>query len=274
MKNIFFCFSAAVLFFLSPLSCFALDKPFDHSSWDQFLKTYVNDQGMVNYTRVQKEPQLLEAYLLSIEKIPKKDFMAWPREEKLALYLNLYHAAVIHQIVRNYPIKTIQEVPGVWDLPAAKIAGKTFSLNQLRDSELIGQFRDEKIDAALSFGAKGAPKLRQEAYTGPRVEGQLYIAARDFVNDESKNPIRLGKKNLHISRIFKWYAPHFKLDFGYKDEEEKFSLEENSVLAFLAYYLNDRSKIEFLESKSYKIKYLTFDWSLNDWQAAPAAASP
>ncbi len=264
-----------LLFFsvFSASSSFALDKPFDHSAWDQFLKTYVNDRGEVDYSRAKKEPALLQAYLQSVQNIDAEDLDSWPREEKLALYMNLYHAAVVTQILKNYPVKTIQEIPGVWDLPAVKLKEITHSLNHLREHELIGKFRDEKIDAALFFGAKGAPRLRQEAFTGPKVEGQLYLAAREFVNDETRNPIQPGKKHLQISRIFKWYAPNFKLDFGYRDDDDKFSLEENSILAFLAYYLDDREKIEYLESKSYKIKYLPFDWNLNDWRPAPAAAS-
>lgn len=259
--------------FFSAASAFALDKPFDHSSWDQFLKTYVNDRGEVDYARAQKEPALLQAYLQSIEAIDPADLSGWPREEKLALFMNLYHAAVVSQILKSYPVKTIQEIPGVWDLPAVKQGKKTLSLNHLRNHELIGKFRDEKIDAALFFGAKSSPKLRQEAFTGPKVEGQLYLAAREFVNDENRNPIQPGKKHLQLSRIFKWYAPNFKLDFGYRDDDDKFSLEENSILAFLAYYLDDRAKIEYLESKRYKIKYLPFDWNLNDWHSASAAAS-
>jgi len=270
MKKAFLLF---IFLFSGAVSVFALDKPFDHSIWERFLQTYVSADGEVDYLRVQKEPDLLNRYIQSIQDIEKNDFPSWPREEKLALYLNLYHAAVISQIVRHYPVKTIQEIPGVWDLPAVKLGGNIFSLNHLRDNELIGQFRDEKIDAALFFGAKGAPRIRQEAFTGPKVEGQLYLAAREFVNDETRNPIQPGKKHLQISRIFKWYAPNFKLDFGYRDDDDKFSLEENSILAFLAYYLDDRAKIEYLESKRYKIKYLPFDWNLNDWRPAPAAAS-
>lgn len=269
-----FCAALALLsLFLLPQTLPAQQIPFDHSLWDQFLKTYVNEAGEVDYARVQREPETLRQYLAAAESVIAEDFSAWPREERLALLVNLFNAAVIEIATKHYPIKTLNEIPGVWDLPAVKLGGKNLSLNQLRQVHLVGQFRDEKIQTVLSSGAKSAPMLRREAFTGPRVEGQLYLAARDFVNDPLRNPIQPGKKHLTISRIFKWYAGDFKLDFGFRDEDDKYSVEENSVLAFLAYYLDDRAKIEYLEERRYKIKYAVFDWTLNDWKSSPGAPS-
>ncbi len=261
-------------FFLSAMPAFAvtLDKPYDHSLWDQFLKTYVNDKGEVDYAGVKANKEQLYAYLDQIATLNAKEFQSWPREERLALIMNLYHAGIIYQIIKRYPVKTIQEIPGVWDLPAVEIGKYVYSLNQVRQNLLIKDFHDEKINAALSSGARGFPLLKQEAFTGPKVEGQLYLAARAFVNDPVRNPIEAGKKNLQISRLFKWYATDFKLDFGFQDENEKFDVTENAVLGFLAYYLDDRAKIEYLETRNYKIKYLPFDWSLNDWHSSAAPA--
>ena len=264
---------AFAVFFNTAALAVTLEKPYDHSLWDQFLKTYVNDKGEVDYASVQAHPEPLYAYLDQISSLNVKDFISWPREERLALTLNLYHAGVIYQVIKHYPIKTIQEIPGVWDLPSVKIGKSVYSLNKVRDSLLIKEFRDEKINAALSSGARGFPVLRTEAFTGPKLEGQLYLAARAFVNDPVRNPIVAGKKRLQISRIFKWYAEDFKLDFGAPDEDGKFDVRENAVLGFLAYYLDDKSKIEYLETRNYKIKYPPFDWGLNDWRSTASSAS-
>ena len=52
-----------------------------------------------------------------------------------------------------------------------------------------------------------------------------------------------------------------------------FTDTENSVLSFVAYYQDDAERITYLEERRYKIKYLPFDWNLNEWQADQGAAA-
>ncbi|HTL47483.1 MAG TPA: DUF547 domain-containing protein [Verrucomicrobiae bacterium] len=263
-----FPFLIGLLILISPAaSADRLTKPFDHSAWDELLKKFVSPEGSVNYEGIKADPTLLNTYLNSVAALNSKEFTEfWPREEKLALILNLYHAAIMKHVIEHYPIKSLQDIPGVWDIPVVHLGKFRLSINQLRDTYLIQTFRDEKIEAALSCGAKSCPRLQREAFTGPRVEGQLYLAARNFVNDSSLNIVVPGKKEIKLSRIFKWYAGNFRLDFGNPEIQEKFSIEENAVLAFLAYYSDSPEKVQYLEGRNYKIKYLPFDWSLNDWR--------
>jgi len=254
----------------------ALEKPFDHSLWDRFLKRYVNEEGAVDYQGVLEEPELMDQYREQVNTISLDDFPRnWPREELLALWLNVYHLGVIQAVRENYPVKSIQSIPGVWDIQVVAVAGKSYSLNDIRRHQLILSFRDEKIHAALACGARSCPALSREAFTGSRVEGQLYVAARRFVNDAQRNRITPGKKKIQLSRIFKWYAPDFKLDFGSHRHENWKSPEEFAVLSFVAHYLDDSLKIDFLEEGQYKVKYLKFDWDLNEWAPGQDAfASP
>jgi len=260
-----------VLFILTAtLGTYSAESPaagpsFDHSSWEQFLKTYVNDQGEVDYQAVKQDPSLLEKYLGQVKSIDLTKFnQEWSREERLALMLNLYHAGVIRAVLGYYPIKSILEIPGVWDDPIVHIGEQSLSLNQIRIRELIGAFRDEKIHTVLSNGSRSAPRLRREAFVGARVEGQLFMATREFVNSDQWNKIIPGDKKIRLSRIFKWYAPDFRLDFGSYDEDQKFSEQEFAVLSFLAFYLEDSEKITYLNTRKYRIRYLDYDWSLND----------
>lgn len=265
---IFFVFSL----FTASLPLHALDKPFDHSSWDAFLKKFVNEEGEVDYAGVQKDPTLLNEYLAQIAAVDLGDFnFEWPREEKLALWMNAYHAGVISIIVQHYPVKSIQSIPGVWDAATVPVALKKHSLNDIRASNLLGVFRDEKIHTALACGAKSCPKLRNEAFTGQKVEGQLFLATKAFVNDPERNQIIPGEKKIVLSRIFRWYAKDFQLDFGTVEKNDDMTYEEIAVLSFIAHYLEDLQKIEYLETTRYKIKYFPFDWSLNDWRRDPSA---
>ena len=260
----------AILFLTSAIPAgFAapLEKPYDHSPWDAFLKKFVNEKGEVNFAAVKKDPELLKAYLHQLRKVRQFDFLQWPREEKIALWINAYHAAAVKTAVRHYPVKSLQEIPSAWETKLLKVGKSQYSLNQIRSEQLIEQFHDEKIHFALSCMAKSCPQLSRDAYTGPKLEGQLYEAVRKFINDPQKNSIDPEKKKVQVSKMFKWYGPDFRFNFGKPDNEKGLSKEEFSFLSFISYYLDDSAQGTFLQEGRYKIRYLPFDWSLNDWHS-------
>lgn len=274
-KRVWLCFFIFLLLSLSNAYANGVSKPIDHSLFNDFLKIVVNDKGDVNYVKARESRALLENYLSYFES-REFDLHAyddeWVREEKLATLLNLYHAAVIRLVLDYYPVHSIQDIPGGWDLTIIHLGAKRMlSLNDLRVNEIMGTFHDEKIHTVLACGAKSCPPFPREVFTGPKVEGQLYESAVAFVNDQKFNEISAKSKTVAISKIFKWYGKDFQLDFGFA-EENKFSSSENAVLTFFSYYLQDPEKIEFLETRRYKIKYQPFDWSLREWgNSSPAA---
>lgn len=245
--------------------------PFDHSEWGQFLKKFVNEKGEVDYRSALKEPALLEAYLEKLKSIPAEGFEEWPREERIAILVNAFNAGAVKLILKHYPLQSFLDIPGVWDQPVVSIGTsertqkpQTCSLNRLQNGVLRRGFRDEKILFALSTAAKGSPRLAREAYVGPRLEGQLYLATRTFANDETRNQITPGKKKIVLSRLFQWYGGDFLLNWGNFPEDERWNPEEMAVLSFFAHYLDDPKRVEFLKEGKYKVKYEVFDWRLND----------
>ena len=264
-----------LVFFSAVPHGYALDRPFDHSAWDKFLKKFVNEKGEVDYQAAKSDPVLLEEYLNQIGRIDFRDFRdRWPREEKLAVLLNAYHAGLVRAIAHAYPVSSVQSIVGVWENQDIRIAEVGYSLNNILADRLIRAFRNEKIHAALFTGAKDSPRLHQEAFTGAKVEGQLFLAAKEFVNDPKANQIVPGEKKIRISSIFKWHAIDFLLNFGRNEPDQKFSEQEMAVISFLAHYLEDQNKVSYLEEKNYKIQYLPFDWSLNDWHSEKKATPP
>lgn len=260
------------IFLLCFVPCgFCAANGFDHSAWDVFLKKNVNEKGEVDYRAIVQDPKDLDVYLAKLMAVSKLDMKQWPREEALAFWINAYHAALIKLVTEHYPIASVQKIPSFWDL--AKICldkGTSFemhhSLNDMRVKDLMGIYRDEKIHLALSMAARSGPPLSREAFTGPKVEGQLFLRTRKFVMDPAYVDIVPGKKKVRISKIFKWYGKDFRLDFGFPEPRGKFSDSDNAVLSFLAYYLEDEAKDEYLQEGRYKIEYPPFDWTLNDWK--------
>lgn len=262
-----------LLFFFSLATLFAAtEKPFDHSPLDQFLKTYVNEDGQVNYSAAKKDGATLKPYLEQFRTKKPDEVLSMPREELLAFWLNIYNALMIQVILDHYPLKSVQQIPGIWDIQSFRMGRKSQvreSLNSIMKGRLMNAFRDEKIYAALSCGAKSCPKLAREAFTGTTVEGKLFLATRQFVNDPVRNQITPGEKKIYLSSIFKWYARDFLFDFGTAENERGLPPYDFAVLSFIANYLDDFEKVRFLEEGNYKIKYLPFDWDLNEWKPSP-----
>ena len=251
--------------------------PFDHTDWDRFLKKFVNENGEVNYSAVKKDPKLLNRYLTKLKNISSQELVDWSREEQLALFINAYNAGVIKLIVDHFPVKTVMNIPGFWEQQAIQIAAfksedleeieaNVYSLTEIENKELKRRFRDEKIIFALSKGSKGSPRLRQEAFTGPHLEGQLYLATQEFVNNEKQNRIEPEAKKIYLSRLFQWHGNDFLINWGDFPERKKWNLQEMAVLSFFAHYLEDPKKVEYLKEEEYKVRYSSFDWRLNDWR--------
>ena len=242
---------------------------FDHSAWSAFLKKQVDEKGDVNYRAIAKDPKPLQDYLTSLIAVTDLEMQSWPREERLAFWLNAYHATLIKLVVEHYPVSSVQKIPSFWDISLIRFGEvskdqKQYSLNDIRTQNLIGVFHDEKIHLALSMASRGGPRLMPEAFTGPKVEGQLFLLTRQLVNNAAFVDIVLTRKKIRISKIFKWYGKDFKLDFGTSEPIGKFSAADTAVLSFLAYYVEDDAKGEFLHEGQYKIEYPAFDWTLND----------
>jgi len=250
-------------------------KPFDYSVWDAFLKKYVNERGEVDYRSIKKDPKELNDSLAVLMAVDEREMTSWPREETLAFWINAYHAALINLVVEHYPVTSVQKIPSFWDITSFHIGKEIenqsrYSLNDIRVKNLMGVYRDEKIHLALSMAARGGPRLMHEAFTGSKVEGQLFLLTREFVTDPVHVDVTPGRKKIRISKIFKWYGKDFNLDFGTPEPRGNFSESDNAVLSFLAYYLEDEAKGEYLQEANYKIEYPSFDWSLNDFNKESA----
>ena len=118
--------------------------------------------------------------------------------------------------------------------------GKTTTLNTLEHKIIRPQYKDPRTHMALVCAAKGCPILRSEAYTAETLDAQLDDQSRRYLATEAGLVIDRKKGTASISAIFKWYGGDFA-----------------SVPAFIEKY-SDQS-IDGL-----KIKYLGYDWSLNE----------
>lgn len=223
--------------------------------WDQLLRQYVNDQGLVDYQSWKAHAvQPLKEWLKEISALNLASYS--DPNQRLALWINLYNALVIEQILDRYPIDSIR--PTLLGLPnwiaffqffqrkVYRIDNQQYCLNDIEHKILRPQFQDPRIHFALVCAAIGCPLLRNQAYQPDQVQQQLEEDARRFVNNPQK--IHYEPPALYCSKILQWYQKDFLNRAG--------SIPQYVKTFFLA-------DIQF--AQNLEIRYLPYDWSLNDW---------
>ena len=225
---------------------------FDHSIFDQVLKTYVNNQGLVDYNGIAGD----QSFKIYMETLKSAQPDAMSRDGQLAFWINAYNAVTIAKVIEWRPKKSVREtfVPGVWTgtkfftTREHTVAGKDLSQDDIENEILRKQFKDPRIHFAIICASSGCPLLPRFAYTEENVQTMLEEETRKYINSERGTKIDSAENTLYLSKLFDWFAG----DFEYKS---------GSVLNFIKPYLGQKA-LAFME-KNPKIKYLPYDWALN-----------
>lgn len=227
---------------------------FDHSRLDALLRKHVSAGGWVDYKGLAVDATELGEYIASLESAP---FDQLGRDEKLALLINAYNAFTLRLILDHYLVESIKDIPDAkrWDAKRWKVAGNTWSLNQIEHEQIRPKFREPRVHFALVCAAIGCPPLRFEAYTGARLEEQLadqtryvHTHGRWFACDAQRAVLRL-------TRLYDWYGDDFKQVAGSALE---YAAGQSDVL---------RKALD--AGKKPRIEWIDYDWRLNSRENKP-----
>jgi Protein of unknown function, DUF547 len=232
----------------------------DHGEWDRLLRAYVKSSpdglNRVDYAALKIAGlETLKAYVHSLERI---DPHLLDRPEQFALLVNLYNAKTLEIVADRYPVKSIRDISlggnglawltaGPWKAKVVRIGGVELSLDDIEHGILRPTFKDPRVHYALNCASIGCPNLRNEAFTGARLNEQLEAAARAYIN--SRRGLAVVGNRIVVSSIYVWY----KADFGGSDQGVLDHLRRYATPA-LARKLTGASPIE-----DHK-----YDWGLND----------
>ncbi len=241
-----------------------------HTIWNNLVSLHVHwisggNASQVDYKAFKKERSSLSGYLNILSNVSESTFNTWPPNQRLAFLINTYNAFTVDLILTKYPdLKSIKDLGTLFSSPWKKnffsLFGKPASLDQI-EHEMIrgsGKYDDPRIHFVLVCAAIGCPGLRKDAVTAEELDDQLENSLRRFLSDKSRNRYNFTKETLEVSKIFKWY----KKDF------ETFGGNENSLKSFLAKYADLLASSEQnrtrIAGRHVQIKYLDYDWGLND----------
>ncbi len=220
----------------------------DHSVYAALLASHVRN-GRVDYQGFKRDEPRLDAYLKTLAGADP-DRLA--PAEQMAFYINAYNAWTIKLILGKYPdLESIKDLGSLFQSPWKKkfvrINGEKVTLDHIEHEILRPKFKDPRVHFAVNCASISCPPLRNEPYTGEKLEEQLDSATADFINDKKSNYVE--GDTLHVSRIFKWFGEDFHGD----------------VKGFIAEYARPELAEKLKAAgQDLKVDYLRYDWSLND----------
>jgi len=248
-----------------------------HDKCADILKEYVNEEGMVDYDALKKRKLQLKNLLDEFAGLDPNEYNSWPKEDKIAFWINAYNMQLLNIIVSNYPIQatrirmvfwpptSIRHIPGIWDTYKFIVMDEEFTLGEIERRFFRQGFTEPRVFLALSYASLSSPPLRNEPYYGHKLYEQLDDQARKFLLSPNGLYIDRNAQIVYISPILKpaWFGNEFVSMYG---TDKKFKDQQPPVRAILNFITNYISKedVSFLEIKNYSVDYLKYDWRLNE----------
>ena len=220
----------------------------DHRIFDELLAKHLKNSA-VDYDGFKSDESRLDQYLAVLEQTEIRDL---DRNEQFAFYINAYNAWTIKLILSGYPgIDSIKDLGSFlkspWKKKIARIDGAVVTLDHIEHDILRPRFKDPRLHFAINCAAYSCPPLYPRAFTGSLLDRQLDEASRLFINNSKRNYLK--GNTLFVSKIFKWFGEDFNGD----------------ISGFFLKYAEGELKQNLLATKdSIRIKYLPYDWSLNN----------
>lgn len=240
-----------------------------HALWTQVLARHVHGERF-DYAALKESPEALERYLARLQAVTPEELGSWTRDQRFAFWINAYNAYTVRRVVEGYPVKSIRDLGSVaqpvWQqrfIPLAHLAPELerqlLTLDELEHAILRPTFQDPRIHAAVNCAAVGCPRLLDQAYTVGVLDEQLERVTRRWLAEPERNRFDARTRTAHLSAIFDWYGD----DFGRTKAER---------LAWLARYApsEHRAWLAAADPDAVQIRFLEYDWALNDVPREPA----
>jgi len=259
-----------------------LPKVTFHDKCADILSNFVDDKGMVDYRRLKLKREKLKQLVGEFTKLNRNEYDSWPKEDKIAFWINAYNVHMLKIIIGNYPIvsdRWLRLLPG-WEPDSIRhidkriggikkqkfyVMDEVFTLPQVEELFSDKEFDEPRVFFVLFYATLSSPPLRNEPYFGDKLYKQLDDQAKKFISSPLGFKIDRKKRRVYLSAILQpaWFGRGFIGKYGtnkkFKDEEPAV----RAVLSFITNYISEQDK-HFLEVENYSIEYIKPSWRLND----------
>lgn len=136
----------------------AANKSFSYQDYGEVLKTYVNDQGLVDYAALQTNRSQLDQFNQSLGEVNAETYGSWNEAEQIAFLINAYNAFTLQSIIDQEPLKdSIRDISGVWNRRKFILAGEEKTLDNIEHDTIRKNFNEPRIHVALVCAAMSCP---------------------------------------------------------------------------------------------------------------------
>lgn len=220
--------------------------------------SFITDDG-VKYHQVLSD----EAFQNWIEALPNTNLPTQSPDAAKAFWINAYNGLTIQTVAENIPLGSIRSLDDgqLWSTRRFIVANQTVTLDQI-EKEILGQYNDPRIHAALSCASKGCPTLFTEPFTETNLNAQLNMVSQYWLRNGgfTYNHSWLFTDTISMSKIFEWYNHDFPCDPS-QPIPTSAPKEYCGALQFVAHHAPEYK--ERIEKSSYQIVFQPYDWSLN-----------
>lgn len=195
------------------------------------LGVHTDERGRVSYARLAASDAFAAAERAARALAGARLDGLTGRGERLAFWINVYNALVLHGIVRLGVRSSVRRIWNFFGRVSYRVGGFLLSLDDIEHGLLRDNRRrplpplrpfgagdprralavtppDPRFHFAITCGAASCPPV--SVYRAVAIDAQLDLAARNFVNQE----IVLADGRLACSRLFKWYRADFEAAGG------------------------------------------------------------
>ncbi|KAK9275338.1 hypothetical protein L1049_022602 [Liquidambar formosana] len=237
------------------------------------LESYASeDRRHVDYVAISNSEEF-RRYVNLAQDLHRVDIQELSADEKLAFFLNLYNAMVIHAVIRvGCPEGVIDRRSFFSDFQYL-VSGHPYSLTAIKNGILRNNRRppyslvkpfgagDKRLEVVLPKvnplvhfglcnGTRSSPTVRFFSPQG--IEAELRCAAREFFQRGGME-VDLEKRTVYLTRIIKWC----NVDFGQEKEILKWIINhlDATKAGLLTHLLSDGGPVHII--------YQNYDWSVN-----------
>ncbi len=232
-------------------------QPFDHSGWDRLLQQRVNALGELDYAALAASPAPLEAYLAALaaaspDSVPRQ----FPtRDHQLAYWINAYNAFTVKGVLNRYPLDSVRRAGGFFRERSYIAGGAKVSLDDIEHRILRERHQEPRIHFAIVCASVSCPALSNRAVRAEDLDSRLNNLAREFVNQERNVYIDTDRGEVTLSKIFDWFNADFEAATGLKGAA--------ATLAYIQPYAEQALAAALSRASDPKVRYFSYDWSLN-----------
>jgi hypothetical protein len=249
-----------------------------HNQCAEILKTYVDNAGMVDYAALRRKRLDLRALLRKFDNLDPNEYKSWPRNDRIAFWINAYNLQKLNVVTDNYPIRPSSRILSIYWGPRSLrhiereitrykflVMDEEFTFARVEKRFFRKEFEDPRVFFALSNACLSSPPLRNEPYYGYKLDAQLDDQVKRFLSEPLAFNIDRDKRKVYLSALFQmsWYggefAQKYAIDRKFKDQPPA----TRAILNFICHYISPQ-EASFLEVGDYTIEYMRYDWIIND----------